>query len=105
MIDKTFCFWLLLLAIGVAGCEKLQPANRPATTDKEQSSLAEKSPTQKLSFVSPDGKTDSNVSRTSDMPSYQWPADFKLPLEINIETPQVPEEIQGPSPPLEEDKK
>jgi hypothetical protein len=39
------------------------------------------------------------------MPSYHWPADFKLPLEIDIESPEVPKEIQGPSPPIEEEKK
>jgi len=39
------------------------------------------------------------------MPSYRWPADFKLLLEIVIrDLPDVPEEIQGPSPPIEPEK-
>ena len=30
---------------------------------------------------------------------------FNLPLEIHIETPEVPPEIQGPSPPIKEEPK
>lgn len=32
------------------------------------------------------------------LPSYQWPADFVLPLDIVILTPEVPKAIQGPTP-------
>jgi len=31
---------------------------------------------------------------------YHWPADFKLPIEIHIVPPEVPPEIEGPSPPI-----
>jgi hypothetical protein len=30
---------------------------------------------------------------------------FNLPLEIQVETPEVPPEIQGPSPPIKEEPK
>jgi len=36
------------------------------------------------------------------LPAYHWPADFKLPVEISIEVPEVPEEIQGPWPSIQE---
>ncbi len=32
---------------------------------------------------------------------YGWPEDFLLPLVIEIEIPEVPEAIRGPSPPIE----
>ena len=39
------------------------------------------------------------------MPSYRWPDDFKLPRVIVIrDLPEAPEEIQGPSPPIEQQK-
>ena len=31
---------------------------------------------------------------------YGWPKDFLLPLIVEIEVPDVPEEIRGPSPPI-----
>ena len=37
------------------------------------------------------------------VPTYQWPDDFELPLQIIIEdVPEVPERIKGPSPMEEE---
>ncbi len=32
---------------------------------------------------------------------YGWPDDFQLPLVIELETPEVPEAIRGPSPPID----
>jgi hypothetical protein len=98
-------FWLLLFAIGIAGCEKAQPATPPADAGKEQAAQGVKAPPVKSAVPFADEKAATGVSRTADMPSYHWPADFKLPLVINIETPDVPKEIQGPSPPIEEEKK
>jgi hypothetical protein len=105
MADKTVWIWLLLLATGIAGCEKSKPANRSPAAGKEQSEQDVKAASQKSSSPSPEEPIASAVSRTPDMPAYKWPADFKLPLIINMETPEVPEEIQNPSPPIEEEKK
>jgi len=33
---------------------------------------------------------------------YHWPSDFKLPIEIFVELPEVPPEIDGPSPPIQQ---
>ncbi len=98
-------FLPLLLAIGIAGCEKAQPASPPAATDKEHTppDAQERSVKPALPFA--DDKAATGVLRTPDMLPYHWPADFKLPLVINIEPPQAPKDIQGPSPPIEEEKK
>jgi hypothetical protein len=96
---------LLLFAIGIAGCEKAQSASAPAKPGKEQpTTTAQQRPEKPLS-IRLGKETVPSVARTPDMPAYHWPADFKLPLIINIESPPVPKEIQGPSPPIEEDKK
>jgi hypothetical protein len=97
-------FLLLLLAIGVAGCESAQPASPPADAGKEQPSTSAPQRPAKPALPFADEKAASSVSRTPDMLPYQWPADFKLPLVINIKTEEVPKEIQGPSPPIEEEK-
>lgn len=96
---------MLLLAIGIAGCEKAQSANPPPDAGKEQPAKITKEQPEKPVYVKLGKETVPSVARTADMPAYHWPDDFKLPLVINIETPQVPEEIQGPSPPIEEEKK
>ncbi len=33
---------------------------------------------------------------------HAWPDDFRLPLHIDIEIPEIPQGIRGPSPPIEE---
>jgi hypothetical protein len=98
-------FLLLLFSIGIAGCEQAQPASPPAVAGKEQAAQGVKAPPVKSAVPFADEKAATGVSRTADMTPYHWPADFKLPLVINIESPQVPKEIQGPSPPIEEEKK
>jgi hypothetical protein len=105
MSDKHFWLWLLLFAISVAGCEKSGAADKPPTAGNGRLIKAENTPPEKPSFVSLGKETVPSVSRTPDMPSYRWPADFKLPLVIDIQSPLVPKEIQGPSPPIEEEKK
>ncbi|HEY4759728.1 MAG TPA: hypothetical protein VIH42_04035 [Thermoguttaceae bacterium] len=80
---KAFFPGLLLLALCTAGCSKPQSAISP---EAEQNITAGQwTPSEKV--------------------SYKWPDDFKLPLEFTIETPQAPKEVQGPFPPLEEEKK
>jgi len=115
MTIKTVYLWLLLVAMGIAGCEKARPANRPATADKKQPAQDANAQSQKLSSMFPGDNTSASVSRTPDMPAYHWPADFKLPLIINIDTPETPpliinintpetpKEIQKPSPPIEKE--
>jgi Flp pilus assembly protein CpaB len=95
---------LLLSALAVVGCfaalliaqtqsaPKPKPAAPAATADPEKPVL-----------VKLGKQTVPSVARTPDMPAYHWPADFKLPLVINIETEEVPKEIEGPSPPIKED--
>ncbi len=39
----------------------------------------------------------------AEIPPYRWPDDFKLRLHIVIDAPDVPDEIRGPSPPIEEE--
>lgn len=104
MTYKRYWFWLLLLAIGISGCEKSRPANQSATIAKEKPVQDRNAPAQKLSSLVPGDKITPGVSRTPDMPSYQLPADFKLPLEITMEASEAPKEIQNPSPPIEEKK-
>jgi hypothetical protein len=94
MTDKTFWIWPLMIVIGIWGCEKPMRADQSATAAKE-----------KKTSLLPGEQNATYVLRTPNLPSYNWPADFKLPLIINIETPEVPKEIQNPSPPIEEDKK
>lgn len=88
----------------IAGCEKIQPAGRPANAAIEPSAQAVKAPQKKPLLLLLEESKASGTWKTPDMPSYQWPADFKLPLEINMEAPDVPEELQSPSPPIEEEK-
>ncbi|MGA2798211.1 MAG: hypothetical protein ABSE63_11570 [Thermoguttaceae bacterium] len=105
MTEKALWIWLLLFAIGIAGCEQAQPASPPAVAGKEQAVTTAQEGPEKPPFISLGKETVPSVSRTADMIPYHWPADFKLPLVINIETPQAPKEIQGPSPPIAEEKK
>jgi hypothetical protein len=94
MIGKTF--WLLLLvALGIAGCAK--PPDQSAAAGGQQSAQVGK--------AQGVDKLPAGVSRTPDMTAYHWPADFKLPLIIDIPLPEVPKEIQGPSPPIVEEEK
>lgn len=44
--------------------------------------------------------TDDAPPRFAPNQRYGWPKDFLLPLIIEIEVPDVPEEIRGPSPPI-----
>ena len=39
-----------------------------------------------------------STTRTNAMPEYHWPPDFKLPLQMQIDAPKVPDGIQEPSP-------
>jgi hypothetical protein len=103
MADKTVWTWIMLLVIGVAGCEKSEPANRSATAGKEQPAQNQKAPQQKKDLSYSEDHITYSVSRTRDIPADKWPAEIKLPLIINIETFEVPKEIQGPSPPIEEE--
>jgi hypothetical protein len=94
MIGKIY--WsLLLVALGIAGCGK--PSSQSAAAGKQQSAQVGKA--QGVDML-PAG-----VSRTPDATAYHWPADFELPLIINIPLPEVPKEIQGPSPPIVEEEK
>jgi hypothetical protein len=105
MIEKRFCFWLLLSAMVIAGCEKFPPAKSQPAAGNEQSAQKIQGSAEKQEYVRLGKEKVPIISRTQDMPSYHWPADFKLPLEIEIQTPEVPVEIQGPSPPIVEEKK
>jgi hypothetical protein len=105
MSDKHFWPWLLLFAIGVAGCGKSGTADKPPTAGNGRLIKAENTPPEKPPSISLGKETVPSISWTPDMPSDRQPADFKLPLVIDIESPQVPKEIQGPSPPIEEEKK
>jgi hypothetical protein len=40
------------------------------------------------------------VPRYAPNQRYGWPGDFRIPLIIEIDVPDVPEEIRGPSPPI-----
>ena len=95
---------MLIFGLGMAGCEQAQPASPPAAAGKEQAATTAQEKAVKPQYIKLGKETVPSVSRTADMKDYHWPADFKLPLVINIETPQVPKEIQGPSPPIEEEK-
>ncbi len=105
MIEKALRIWLLIFGLGMAGCEKAQPASPPVVAGKEQAATTAQEKAEKPQYIKLGKETVPSVARTPDMIPYKWPADFKLPLVINIETPQVPKEIQGPSPPIEEEKK
>jgi hypothetical protein len=105
MTEKALWIWLLFFAIGIAGCEQAQPASPPDNAGKEQAATTAQEQLEKPEYIKLGKETIPSVSRTPDMTPYKWPADFKLPLVINIETPEVPKEIQGPSPPIEEEKK
>jgi hypothetical protein len=105
MTDKIFWIWLLPLAIGIGGCEKTQPVKRPTIVGKEQPTQAVGAQSQKSNFRLPGDKKSPVTLKTPDMPLYKCPADFKLPLILNIENPQVPKEIQTPSSPIEEENK
>jgi hypothetical protein len=98
-------FWLLFFVIGIAGCEQAQPATPPENAGKEQAATTAQEQPEKPVYIKLGKETVPSVSRTPDMTPYKWPADFKLPLVINIETPEAPKEIQGPSPPIEEENK
>ncbi len=74
----------LVMLFGFAGCSvetKSSPVSIPAV---------EKSPAKPESAKTPCGP---RVGQ------------FNLPLEIHIETPEVPPEIQGPSPPIKVEPK
>jgi hypothetical protein len=83
MAYKAFWLCLLLVAFSIPGCGKPQPVKK--------AEAAEKKPV--------------GAWRPGEKVTYQWPADFKLPLVIIMETPEVPKEIQGPSPPIKADQK
>ena len=80
-------------------------AGDPADPGKERGATTAQERAEKSLYVKLGKETVPRVARTPDMKDYHWPADFKLPLVINIETLEVPKEIQGPSPPIEEEKK
>jgi hypothetical protein len=101
MSDKRFWPWLLLLTIALAGCEKARPEKQAADAGKGQPAKAEKALPQEKSSVTLGTVIVPKVSRTPDMPAYRWSADFKLPLEITMDAPEVPKEIANPSPPIE----
>ncbi len=82
MVYRTFWLWLLVFAFGILGCSRAQS---PSLVAEEKKTLGAWHPGEKV--------------------TYKWPDDFKLPLEIYIETPEVPREIQGPLPPIGEVKK
>jgi hypothetical protein len=45
---------------------------------------------------------DAVVAKTADQPLAGSTDSFGLPLEIVVEVPEVPPELQGPSPPIKE---
>lgn len=75
---------LLLPCLGGCNCEDGGPVVSPPGEKERQ-------PAEKPPVASPPEK-----------PAYQWPPDFKPPLEIRLEFPEVPPKIVGPSPPIEE---
>jgi hypothetical protein len=105
MIEKALRIWLLIFGLGIAGCEQAQPADPPAAAGKEPTVTTAQEQPERPSLVKLGKETVPSVSRTPDMTPYHWPADFKLPLVINIEASEAPKEIQGPSQPIEEEKK
>jgi hypothetical protein len=82
MTYKRIWLWLLLILLGIPGCHRSETTNSQATEEKQADT----------------------VRSTGDV-AYHWPPDFKLPLTINIETEEVPKEIQNPSPPIKEEVK
>ena len=93
----------VLLAVGLAGYVAAQLVAQPQSAPKEKRAAAVDAEAEKPVLVKLGKETVPSVARTPDMSAYRWPADFNPPLVINIETEEVPKEIEGPSPPIKED--
>ncbi|MEN6458735.1 MAG: hypothetical protein ABFC63_07370 [Thermoguttaceae bacterium] len=91
--------WAAIVILLLAGCSSPKQPGAPATdagcavakpeaTDKRKQESRAKLPT---------GGADEAASRVTD--------DFGFPLVIHLDAPEVPKEIQGPSPPITEPAK
>jgi Flp pilus assembly protein CpaB len=104
-MTKTRILLLILalgLAMGLVGYVAAQILAQPQNTPKATSATAAAEDPEKPVPVKLGKQTVPSVARTPDMRPYHWPADFNPPLVINIETEEVPKEIQEPSPPIKE---
>jgi len=87
--------WLLTVALAVPLCGCMSDSAPPARPPIAKPAKTRQPPNASGKKVE---------KRAAQKPLYRWPADFKLPLVIVIETPEVPREIRGPSPPIVEDR-
>jgi hypothetical protein len=114
---KVVILALVLIAVGVAGYSKFSSADGPAPPPPKNSAQAAPAPKEQ----SPNNQGKNEGAKTppttakhglpitelkgtyaelmeEERQKYHWPADFDLPLVIQIETPPVPPEITGPFP-------
>jgi hypothetical protein len=100
MIVKFRWICIFLFVSAIVGCRESAAVDSPLPTGTKKQSRpntikpGENNPT--LSIA----KIPSGVYKTPNFPGYHWPADFKLPLIIEMKVPEAPKEIQGPSPPI-----
>lgn len=99
--QSTLLLVAILLASGCGSCR--EPQGREV-------SPAEERPRSSSPVAVPDGLETDGVEedaageqalRFAPSGRHGWPDDFRLPLHIEIEIPEIPEEIRGPSPPIE----
>jgi len=100
----------LLLLLGLAGCSvetELSPASSPSpsktTPPTAQKPFSCKSETSTSTPSPPTAEKPAANPEPARAPSGPRVDQFDLPLEIDVETPEVPPEIEGPSPPIKEE--
>jgi hypothetical protein len=86
-----------------ANGEKPASAKEKATAEKEPS--AKESPAKEPPVAPVKGVRVVFDRKAPGTPDYHFPAGFPPSLDIQIEAPPVPDEIKGPSPPIQGDKK
>ncbi len=96
---------LMFIAFALGcGCREAPPTpHSRRTAEREQTASPAEAPAQ--------GRPEEDAAEPeplADVPArfapndrYGWPDDFLLPLVIEMETPEVPESIRGPSPPID----
>ena len=99
ILSFTMNGWLLsgLAVVLLGGCTSAsEPPSGPAANPPAvKKSVPESQPREK---PNPFSKSTKGVAKKG--PGDSLTDEFNLPLIINIETPEVPAEIRGPSPPI-----
>ena len=103
---KRFATILLLLTVQTlpSGCGGQAESPAPGSAQREQrNETPERSPGSddagaRLGEIPVSGDEPLEYAPTN---RFDWPEEFRLPLIIDPEVPEVPEGIRGPSPPIE----